>query len=175
MASDSTPVEFYGVLGRIDARDEGVDLRFYPFAFATESDARVVLIVRFEGAHFQTKELDGLLGDEVEAAVFLDRAEVQSVFGGTTAILQASSVTAVWSAYDTEDLLQRVRQLQDDHDRLTRSLAQSVAKNRKGLALVQELQRRAEIKAAASDDFKHRQASALAVLERLRRHFEAND
>ncbi|MFC5373488.1 hypothetical protein ACFPIF_13020 [Brevundimonas faecalis] len=171
----SAPVEFYGALGRIHSRDGGVDLRFYPFAFATESDARIVLIVRFEGAHFQTEELAGLLGDEVEATVFLDRAEVHSVFGGTTTILQASSVTAEWSAYDVEDLLQRVRQLQDEHDHLNRALAKSVTKNLKGLALVQELQRRAEIKAAASDDFKHRQASALAALERLLRHFEADD
>ena len=175
MANGSAPVEFYGVLGRAHSRDGGVDLRFYPFNFSTERDAQVVLAVRFEGAHFQTDEIAGLLDDEVEATVFLDRAEVHSVFGGTTAILQASSVTAEWSAYDTEDLLQRVRQLQDDHDRLNRSLAQSVAKNRKGLALVQELWRRAKIKAAASDDFKHRQASALAVLERLQQHFEADD
>lgn len=175
MANGSAPVEFYGLLGRVHARDGGVDLRFYPFAFSTERDARVVLVVRFEDAHFQTEEIAGLLDDEVEATVFLDRAEVHSVFEGTSAILQASSVTAEWSAYDTEDLLQRVRQLQDDHDRLNRALTQSVAKNRKGLALVQELQRRAEIKAAASGDFKHRQASALAALERLQRHFEADD
>ena len=175
MANGSAPVEFYGLLGRVHSRDGGVDLRFYPFAFSTERDARVVLVVRFEDAHFQTEEIAGLLHDEVEATVFLDRAEVHSMFEGTSAILQARTVTSEWTVYDTEDLLQRVHQLQDEYDHLNRALAQSVAKNRKGLALVQELQRRAEIKAAASDEFKRRQDAALAVLERLLRHFESDD
>jgi hypothetical protein len=35
--------------------------------------------------------------------------------------------------------------------------------------------RRAEIKAAASDDLRARQAAAIAVLERLLTHFESKD
>jgi len=48
-------------------------------------------------------------------------------------------------------------------------------KDLQGLALTQELMRRARIKAAASDDHKARQAAAIAVLERLLAHFESKD
>ena len=152
-----------------------MELRFYPYAFSTEPDARVVLAVRFEDPGFGDAELAGLVEQEVEVTVRPDRAEVHSMFGGTTEILTATAVTAEWSGYDAQDLFRRVLQLEQEHERLNRSLGQLMARDRQGMALVEELRRRAEIKAAASEDLKARQAAAIAVLDRLLAHFENKD
>ncbi|MBW8303739.1 MAG: hypothetical protein K0M78_07320 [Brevundimonas sp.] len=175
VSEDSDPVEFYGVLGRVDSRPGGVDLRFYPYTFSTEPGARVVLAVGFEEPGFGDAEIAGLVEQEVEVTVRPDRAEVHSVFGGTTEVLTAKAVTCEWTGYDAEDLFRRVVQLEQEHERLSRSLGGLTARDRQGLALVQELRRRAEIKAAASDDLKARQAAAIAVLDRLLAHFESKD
>jgi hypothetical protein len=175
MTKSDAPLEFYGFLGRFRGLDTAVELRCYPFEFSVDRDAKVVFVVRFDEADFRIEEITPLLDDEVEVLVFQDRTEIQSVFKGTTAILRARSVTPEWSGYDTDDLLDRVRQMQGEHEHLNSALTQSIAKNRSSLALVQELRRRAEIKAAASEYLRLGQASALAVLDRLARHLESDD
>ena len=175
MSEESEPVAFYRVLGRVDPRPGGLDLRFYPYAFSIEPEAQVVLVVGFENPGFGDTEIAGLIEQEVEVTVFPNRAEVHSVFGGTTGILTATAVTAEWSGYDAQDLFRRVLHLEQEHARLSRSLGRLMAKDLQGKALVEELRRRAEIKAAASDDLKARQAAAIAVLERLATHFESKE
>lgn len=175
MDNSSSPLELYGVPGRVIASDGDVELRLYPFAFSTAPDDKVVLVVRFETAAFGEAEIVGTLGEEVEVIVFPDRVEMHDVFAGTTATLKAKAVTAEWAGYDGEDFRQRVDQLNGETERLNRDLARLIAKDRRGLALTQELLRRAEIKAGASDDLKARQGAALGVLERLIGHFESDD
>ncbi|RYG16798.1 MAG: hypothetical protein EON96_08040 [Caulobacteraceae bacterium] len=174
MSEDAEPVEFYGVLGRIDPRPGGLDLRFYPYAFSIEPEARVVLVVRFADPGFGDTEIAGLIEQEVEVTVFPNRAEVHSVFGGTTDILTATAVTSEWSGYDAQDLFRRVLHLEQEHARLSRSLGRLMAKDLQGKALVEEL-RRLDFRPAASDDLKARQAAAIAVLERLATHFESKE
>lgn len=174
VSEESDPAEFYGVLGRVDSHPGGVDLRFYPYTFSTEPDARVVLVVRFDGPAFGDAEIAALVEQEVDVTVHRGRAEIHSVFGGTSAALTAKAMTCEWSGYDAEDLFRRVVQLEQEHERLSCSLGRLMARDRQGMALVEELRRRAEIKAAASDDLRARQAAAIAVLDRLLTHFEGD-
>jgi len=165
-------VEFYGTLGRVEARGGTVELRLYPFDFSANPEARPVLAVRFEAAAFGINALEPLGEDEVEVSVFPDRAEVHAVFAGTDTILRAGAVAGKWVGYDAGDLFHRVGQLENEARRLNDALAAAVEKDRRGEALVLELRRRAEIKSAASEELRAGQTSALAVLERLGRYFK---
>lgn len=168
-------MEIFGTLGRVEARDGMIALRLYPFDFSTDPKARPVLAVRFEDARFDAGALEPLREDEVEVAVFADRVEVHAVFAGTDTVLRAGAVTGEWVGYDAEDLFRRIDQIQASADELNARLVAAEQKNRQGEALVQELRRRAEIKAAASEALRAGQASALAVLDRLGRHFEGGE
>jgi hypothetical protein len=175
MSDQTDRVDFYGVLGRIALTDDNAELRFYPFSFSTTRDAKCVFVVKFEGAQFQEAEIRPLVGEEVEVTLFTDRVEVFGDFQGGATVLRANKVVAEWSTYDTEDFVRRVGELEAANERLDRSFTKAVQKNRKALDLARELLRRAEVKAAASDDLKVRQAAAIAVLTRLLRPFESDE
>ena len=164
--------EFYGAVGRIEAADDVLVLRAYPFEFDAGSEARPVLSVRFDGPDFPAADLSALLGVEVEILVFPDRVELHDVFSASTTLLQARHVASERASYDREDLLERVRQLDGEIERLNTALTRLVAKDRNGETLTRELLRRAQIKAAASANLEMRQAAAVAALERLVRHFD---
>ena len=165
-------VEFYGVVDRVGQGVDGLSLRVYPFEFDTAPDARPVLAVRFEDPAFAAGDASALIGIEVEVLVCSDRAELHDVFSASTTVLRAGRVVSDSVAYDREDLLGRVRQIDGEMERLNAALMRMVAKDRKGEALTRELLRRAQIKAAASADLEMRHAAAVAVLERLVRHFD---
>ena len=157
-------------------QEGNAELRLYPFVFSTEPDAKCVFTVKFDGAGFSQPEAASLIGHEVEVTLFPDRAELLDPFDGQEpTILQAGSVVAVWSAYDNQDFLEHVIRLNDEVERLNLAHNKAYRKDCRGLALTRELLRRAEIKAAASDDHKTRQAAATAVLERLLTHFESKE
>jgi hypothetical protein len=172
----SDPTEFYGVLGRVTMQAGNAELRFYPFVFSTTPDAKCVFVAKFDAAGFGEAEIASLIGEEVEVTLFPDRAELFDPFDGEgPTILSAGSVVAAWCAYDTQDFLEHAIRLNDEVERLSLAYNKAYRKDCRGLALTQELMRRAEIKAAASDDHKARQAAAIAVLERLLTHFESKD
>jgi hypothetical protein len=167
--------DFYGILGRIVQTDDTVVLRFYPYAFSATPKARPVFVVTLERAEFQDADVRPLLEQEVDVTIFSNRAEVWGVFQDKAVILRAGSVAAEWAEYDNDDFIRRVNELEAEYERLNTALTKAVQKNRKGIALIRELLRRAEIKAGASEYLEARQAPAIAVLDRLLRHFESDD
>lgn len=175
MAGQTDGVGFYGVLGRAVLEGGGAELRFYPFAFSNAPDGTDVFVATFEHVSFQEADIDPFVGEEVEVGVFPDRAEIVPIFDGRTLVLRAKKVVANWVAYDKEDYVLRVNSLDAAHERLNLELTKAVQKNRKGLDLTRELLRRAEMKAAASDDLRERQASAIAALTRLLHQLESDD
>ena len=176
MEEPSDPAEFYGVLGRATLQAGKAELRFYPFEFSTTPDAKCVFVAKFDAAGFRETEIASLIGQEVEVTLFPERAELFDPYDGEVpTILRAGSVVAAWSAYDTQDFMDRAVRLNAEVERLGVAYNDAFRKDRRGLALTLELMRRAEIKAAASDDLKARQAAAIAVLERLLAHFESKD
>jgi len=172
----SEHADFYGVLGRATLQAGQAELRFYPFVFSTTPDAKCVFVAKFDAARFQETDIASLIGQEVEVTLFPDRAELFDPYDGEhPTILAAGSVAAAWSAYDTQDFMEHAIRLDGEVERLALASSKAFRKDLRGLALTQELMRRARIKAAASDDHKARQAAAIAVLERLLAHFESKD
>ncbi|MDO9078375.1 MAG: hypothetical protein Q7U72_13130 [Brevundimonas sp.] len=176
MDEPSEHADFYGVLGRATLQAGQAELRFYPFVFSTTPDAKCVFVAKFDAARFQETEIASLIGQEVEVTLFPDRAELFDPYDGEVpTILAAGSVAAAWSAYDTQDFMEHAIRRDGEVERLGLAYNKAFRKDLQGLALTQELMRRARIKAAASDDHKARQAAAIAVLERLLAHFESKD
>jgi len=167
--SDTDEPDFYGVLGKITSRDGEVALRFYPFVFSTEIDARPVFSVRFEGPRFAASEIKTLVDRELEITVWVNRAELYDVFDGEMIVLEAKSVTAGSATYDSEDFAHRIQKLDAEYEHLNRRIVQLVGKQRKLESVTDELLRRAQIKAAASDEHRTRQAAAIDVLKRIAR------
>ena len=150
------------------------ELRFYPFRFSTTPDAECVFVAKFNAARFAEAEIASLIGQELEVSLLPDHAEVFDPYDGESpTILRASSVTAIWRAYDARDFMEHAIRLNAEVEAINLALGDAVRKDRRGLALTQELMRRAEIKSVASDDHRARQAAAIAVLERLLAHFES--
>ena len=176
MDEPSEHADFYGVLGRATLQAGKAELRFYPFDFSTTPDAKCVFVANFDAVRFQEAEVASLIGQEVEVTLFPDRAELFDPYDGESpTILGAGAVAAAWYAYDNQDFMEHAVRLSDEVERLNLAYINAARKDRRGLALTRELMRRAEIKAAASEDLKGRQAAAIAVLERLLTHFESKD
>jgi len=146
-------------------------LRLHEFNFALEPDATPVVVVRFVRPGFDIQALEALIGVEVAMSLFEDRAEITHLYEGTVTVLRADSVSAEAAADDTQDYLERIRELDEAVARLHADLRNASHKEHGALSLAIELLRRAEIKAAASEDLMSRQAAAIAVLERLIRHY----
>lgn len=172
MTEQSENNAFYGYLGRAVITSDRADLRFYEYDFSTEPDAKPVFVVQFTKPGFGEDEISALLDCEVEVEVFEDRAEMKEVYGNKFAILRGTSVSADRTVYDTEDYVRRVRQLDALYARQNVELVSLRKKILEGRYLINELLRRAEIKAAASEELRQRQTAAIAVLERLLSYFE---
>lgn len=168
-------VEFYGILGRSTSQDNAIQLRFYPHAFSTAPDGKYVLVVTFDGPSFQETEVAPLVGEEVEGTFFDDRAEIIAIFQSLTLTLRAGAISIEWCAYDAADFVRRVDELDAAYERLNSALTKAVQKNRKSAELAHELMRRANIKAQSSAEQAEKQASAMAVLERLIRQLQSDD
>jgi uncharacterized protein YyaL (SSP411 family) len=147
-------------------------LRFYPFVFAADADTRPVFAVRMEGARFAETELATHLSEEVEVTVRSNNIDLYDLFAGKLVVLEAEAVTADWAAYDLDDFTKQIERLQAENQRLNGALSRAIEKHRKLTSVVGELMRRAEIKAAASNEHKARQAAAIEVLERTLRELE---
>jgi len=166
-------IDFYGVLGRTDVSPTRANLRFYPYSFSLDLEAKVVFSVDLVDPDFEAAALAALETNEIcEIAVFQKRLEYSTYYAESANILSAGSVQGQWLPYDPVDYLQRIRQLELHVEESDRALAKAVRKNTTGAELTRELLRRAELKAAASDELRSRQAAAISLLKRFTRHFE---
>ncbi|MES1201413.1 MAG: hypothetical protein ABUS57_08180 [Pseudomonadota bacterium] len=175
MNDQANQVEFGGIFGRIASQQGTIELRFYPYAFSGNPSETPVLVGTFEGASFQESEMAPFIGEEMEGTFFDDRAEMLAIFQGTTIVLRAKAVKATWSSYDEADFVRRVDELNHSYERLDSALARAVQKNRRSVDLAKELLRRAQTKAQSSSKHAEKQASAIAVLERLLSHLVSDD
>jgi len=166
---------FYGILGRATSQDDAIQLRFYPHAFSTAPDGKYVLVATFHAPSFEQSEMAALVGEEVEGTFFNDRAEIIAIFQSLTLTLRARVVSTEWRSYDAADFVRRVDELDAAYERLNSALTKAVQKNRKSTELANELLRRAHIKAQASAEQAEKQASAMAVLERLIHQLDSDD
>jgi hypothetical protein len=176
VSEPSKQSDFYGVLGRVTINAGDAELRFYPFVFSPETDAKCVFVVKFELADFDEAKVTPRIGQELDVTILPNRAELFDPHEDEVPTrLGAASVVATWGAYDHRDLVEHTVKLTEEFDRLNAAFCKGQEKDRRGLAITQELMRRAEIKSAASEDQKIRQAAAIAVLGRLLTHFEGGD
>lgn len=172
MGNKADSIGFHGVLGRALFDGQAAALRFYPFHTVADPQAAPVFVANFEGVRFDEATLTPFFDQEVEVDVFSDRLVLADIFEGIQATLQANTVTSQREAYDAEELLVRIARLENECEDTNSILIKAHRKDREGLELVRELIRRAEVKAAFSDQLRDRQAAAISVLERLLRHFK---
>ena len=164
-----------GHIGRINFAGDVAEMRVYPYVFPVDPTEKRVLAIRFDGPQFSAEDLRRLEDWELDTAVFPDYVEFNDYCEGRHVILRARAVIAEWVMHDIADYRARVMQL----DTVCASYGKEAAQARKRLGgartLTFELLRRAEIKSAASDEQKHRQAAAIEALHRLRTHFDGED
>lgn len=175
MTENSKLSEYSGLLGRATLTPAQGELRFHPYGFNTEPDSKPVFAVGFSEPGFTADEFAKLMLEEVEVAVFDDRAEIIGMDVEISVVLRARSVTANWVSYDVQDYVQRVRQQDEAYERTNESLVDALRKNHKLHTLAVELLRRAELKAAGSEELAARQAAAISLLQRLLRQFESGE
>ena len=165
-------IELRGVLSRCTFGENQAELRISPFTASLESDAKPIWSLVFAEPSFDAAALHTFLDDEVEIEVFDQQAILYDVWHETQQVLGAARLTAHQVGYDAADLQSYAQRLEAEMGRLQSSLSSLRAKDDRGRTIVGELLRRAEIKAAASDHHRERQAAAIEVLKRLQAHFE---
>jgi hypothetical protein len=168
----SPKFEGSGVLSRWSFGDGHAEARITPFAFSVDADAKPVWSIIFAEPSFTLDDVQGYLDTEIDIEVFAQQAILYDVLKGAQQGLGASRVTVDQTGYDAADYQSYLVKLEAEIDYLHNSLRKANAKNNEGRALLQELLRRADIKAAASDHLRERQAAAIEVLKRLQTHFE---
>lgn len=157
------------VLSRCIFDGELAELRVTPFAIA--QDERPVWSLVFEKPKFEAASIQPYLNAEVELEIFDQSVKVFCFWPEAELELVGAALNVTQTRYDKVDLLLYLRNLEDHIDDLKRKLRSANNKEEEGRAILRELYRRAEIKAAASDHLRERQAAAIEVLKRLRTHF----
>ena len=168
----SPKIELSGVLSRCTANGNSVELRLSPFAFSLDPNSQPVWVLSFSEPAFDIKTVEAYLDKEIDIEVFHEQVAIYDVWDGTDQSVSAKKVTVTNVSYDSEDFQRYVQKLEAEIERLQVGLRVANTKNDKGRAIVVELLRRAEIKAAASDHLRERQAAAIEVLQRLQTHFD---
>ena len=169
----SPTFEGSGVLSRWSFTRGQAEARITPFAFSVDADAKPVWSIVFVEPSFTIDDVQGYLDIEIDIEVFAGRALLHDVWEGAQQLLGASRVTVDHVPYDAADYQSYLVKLEAEIGHLHKTLRIANARNNEGRALTQELLRRADIKAAASDHLRERQAAAIEVLKRLQTHFEA--
>lgn len=162
-------IELSGVLSRCVFGDGEAEIRLTPFAMS--QDALPVWALVFAEPSFNAGAVQPYLDNEVEIEIFDGRAVIYDVWRKTEQVLGGAQLKVAQVSYDTTDLRLHVRTLEDHVEHLHGDLHAARAKDTQGRGILRELLRRAEIKAAASDHHRERQAAAIEVLKRLQVHF----
>ncbi len=164
-------IEFSGLYSRCVFADGRAEIRIHPFGFVQDPDAKPVWSLVFEAPDFQASALEGFSDDELEVEIFDRHAVLHDIWSDTRRTLSAERLTAIEAAYDAADLREYIQAREERISQLHDSLRTAHAKDNQGRVILRELLRRAQIKAAASDHLRERQAAAIEVLKRLTNHF----
>lgn len=165
--------EANGVLTRTGAADGRLMLRLRPHTLPVDSDGPCVTVVTFESPAFEERDLAPFVGQEVQLLARGTRAELFELFDpGPPLVLQAASIDIRQEGPDRRDLIERITALAGEVDHLQASLNEARADIENGRRHVRELRRRAEIKAAASEEHAVRQAATVDVLQQVLRHLD---
>lgn len=167
----SPKIEFSGVLTRYTFSDGQAEIRISPFTSSLDPDEKPVWSLVFEKPDFDVAAVQSLLDDEVDIQVFDRHAGFYCLYNQLDQTLSATKLTARMVGYDVVDLALYARKLEENVRRLDDKLRSARAKDDQGRVLLRELLRRAEIKAAACDHHRQRQAAA-EVLKRLLTHYD---
>ena len=165
----SPKMHLNGVLSRCIFDGDRAEVRVTPFIIT--QDPFPVWALVFEKPKFDATTVQPYLNAEVEIEIFERRATVFCFWPQAELDLGGTSLKVTQTSYDTADLLLHVRNLEGRIDDLDGRLRAAKTKDKEGRAILRELHRRAEIKSAASDHLRERQAAAVEVLKRLRTHF----
>lgn len=162
-------IAFSGTLGRAEVNEDVTTLRFYPFTYALDSD-KPVPALRCEQPAFDLEALATIINnDECDIDVSADTIQLYSYFLGDERTLRARAISCSWQSYDIQDYQAQVAQLIKSERRTDSDLQREVSRNRNALALIEELTRRAEIKAQASDELNAAQDAVLKALVWVRK------
>ncbi len=162
------------VLGGLEFEPRHALLKFHPYRFEHSPGLKPVLAVTFIAPRFTNAEVQALDLQEVfPIEIFNDhicfwsgeRPELPN-------ILYADSVSYQWEEYGLEDYRLRVMQLETIYQNLSSDLQRCNAAHRDVVRFIRESIRRAEIKAAISDDQQARQIEAIAALQRVLQKIE---
>lgn len=163
--------EVNGVLARTGAADGRLMLRLWPHALSINSDVHSVTVVTFESPAFEERDLAPFLGLEVQILARGPRAELFELFDpGPPLVLQAASIDIRQEGPDRRDLIERITALAGEVDHLQASLNEARTEIESSRKHVLELLRRAQIKAAASEEHAVRQAATVDALQQVLRH-----
>lgn len=168
----SPKIELSGVLSRCTFNDTQAEVRLSPFGFSLEPDAQPVWSLVFLEPDFDAAAVQTYLDKEVDIEVFDQRVILHDVWRETQQVLGAATLAVNKVCFDTDDLHLYIRKLEAEVEHLHGSLRTARTKDDQGRVILRELLRRAEIKAAASDHLRERQAAAIEVLKRSLAHFD---
>lgn len=162
-------LELSGLLSRCTFNDGEAEIRIAPFEMSR--DELPVWSLVFSEPGFDAGALEPSLDSEVEIEVFDGRTMIRDICRGAEQLLVAAELKVTQVCYDITDLRLHVRTLEHSSRYYSGQLAAATTKDVQGRGIIRELLRRAEIKAAASDHHRERQAAAINVLKRLQAHF----
>jgi hypothetical protein len=163
------PPTFSGILGRVYVDARSANLRFYPFVFEQAPDANPVFVVRCEQPAFSAEDIATILENECDVEVRAHEIQLYSYFLGEDRTLRATAVSTSWQPYDLDDYRDHIARLTDLERRTDESYRRVETRNRNALAQIDELCRRAELKADAPGASRQAQDATLKALAWVRR------
>lgn len=161
---------FGGVLAKLDSTEDRAILRIHPHVFSAEPDGKPVLEISIAEPRFLPARIL-VVGDEIDGWWSSNRISIFDPQQNTYVEISAQQITTCWVDYELSDFREHANALVAALDRVEARSQAADAKITTGIGLIDELIRRAELKAASSEQRRRDQASAIAALQRIRQHF----
>jgi hypothetical protein len=163
------PLTFSGILGRVYVDATSANLRFYPFVFEQAPDSNPVFVVRCKQPAFSAEDVAAISENECDIEVTAHEIQLYSYFLAADRALRATAISTSWQPYDLDDYRDHIARLTDLERRTNESYRRAETRNRNALAQIEELCRRAELKADAPGASRQSQEATLKALAWVRR------
>ncbi|MFQ6552796.1 hypothetical protein AAD018_010700 [Aestuariibius insulae] len=165
--SDTEGLAFLGTLDSVATKDGSITALVYPFRSPGEVGDRLVLEITFHGPRFPLPKLERLVGQEIDLDLTETGAEVLSGLHDEHTF-EAGAVSTAWRAWTIPDyhrcleaMSRRESEQQDDVIELRQKLSHVTAR-------LEDLLRRAELKAEGSPKQVAKQRPVIMALRQIK-------
>lgn len=164
-----------GFLGRHEVTAGVAILRFYPFDFNNDPNAKPVLTATCAEPNFSSVDAEAIADAEGDFEITPTLITIDAYYSGARRELQAKHIVRTWDAYDETDFRERISTLDNHIAAQAQAARQARLRNASALQMCNELIRRADIKGDSSPSRRETQAAVIAAVRWIEKRLQGDE